>query len=129
MLISIIKDHEYELDEDFYVELYDPATMTRLLGSDCLAVITIIDDDKPGYVKMKSYQKVAHTNDNVVKLELLRMKGSDGQIQVAYKTCLKDFFNHPATPGVHFKQIDEEIVTFEAGEASKVIEIPIFVDR
>jgi len=76
--------------------------MTRLLGSDSIATITIIDDDKPGYIKMKSYQKVAHINDSVVKLELLRMKGSDGEIQVGYKTCLKNFFSHPATAGVHY---------------------------
>ncbi len=40
--------------------------------------VMIIDNDKPGYIKMKSYQKVAHINDEVVRLELVRMKGADG---------------------------------------------------
>ena len=46
--ITIFDDEQWEPDEDFYVELYDPETKERLPGADTRTTVTILDDDKPG---------------------------------------------------------------------------------
>jgi hypothetical protein len=46
--IKIIDDDEVELDEDFYIELFDLETKRILPGSDTKCTVTIIDDDKAG---------------------------------------------------------------------------------
>jgi hypothetical protein len=46
--VKIRDDDNWEPDEDFYVQLYDPNTMEELQGQDCRTRVTIIDDDKPG---------------------------------------------------------------------------------
>lgn len=54
MKIEILDDEECEPDEDFYVQLYDPNTLEELEGRDTKTRITIIDDDKPGFISFKS---------------------------------------------------------------------------
>lgn len=46
--IKIIDDDDWEPDEDFFVQLYDPSTRQPLGGQDTQTKVTIIDDDKPG---------------------------------------------------------------------------------
>jgi hypothetical protein len=46
--IEIIDDDQWEPDEDFLIELYDPDTKMRLVGADTQCRVTIIDDDEPG---------------------------------------------------------------------------------
>lgn len=46
--VGIKDDDNWEPDEDFFVQLYDPDTNAELLGQDCKTRVTIIDDDKPG---------------------------------------------------------------------------------
>lgn len=48
--IGIIDDDEWEPDEDFYVELYDRDTSKRIQGDDAKTRVTILDDDKPGFL-------------------------------------------------------------------------------
>lgn len=52
--VKISDDDEWEPDQDFYIELYDPATGLRLSKKDTKTTVTIIDDDKPG---MLSFEK------------------------------------------------------------------------
>ena len=52
--ITIVNSKEFEPDEEFYVELYNPATGKRLKGQDTRTIITIIDDDKPPVLCFKS---------------------------------------------------------------------------
>ena len=48
--IKIFDDDEWEPDEDFFVQLYEPESMKELEGKDTRTKITIIDDDKPGQI-------------------------------------------------------------------------------
>ena len=41
-------DDNWEPDEDFFVQLYNPSTGEELTGQDTKTRVTIIDDDKPG---------------------------------------------------------------------------------
>lgn len=51
--IGIKDDENWEPDEDFYVELYDPETKNKLEGEDCRTRVTIIDDDRPGVLQFE----------------------------------------------------------------------------
>ena len=42
----IVDDLEYEPDEDFYIELFDPNTNKRLIGDDTRATVTILDEER-----------------------------------------------------------------------------------
>ena len=46
--VKIRDDDNWEPDEDFFVQLYDPNTLEELKGADTKTRVTIIDDDKPG---------------------------------------------------------------------------------
>ena len=46
--VKINDDDNWEPDEDFFVQLYDPNTREELEGQDTRTRVTIIDDDKPG---------------------------------------------------------------------------------
>lgn len=46
--IEILDDDQWEPDEDFLIEIYDPTTKERLPGADTQCRVTIIDDDEPG---------------------------------------------------------------------------------
>lgn len=48
--IPIVDDEEWEPDLDFFVELYDPNTQTRLPGDDTRTKVTILDEDFPGTI-------------------------------------------------------------------------------
>jgi hypothetical protein len=48
--VHIRDDDNWEPDEDFYVQLYNPNTMEELQGQDTRTRVTIIDDDKPGQI-------------------------------------------------------------------------------
>lgn len=48
--IGIMDDDDWEPDEDFFVQLYDPNGNGELQGQDCRTRVTIIDDDKPGQI-------------------------------------------------------------------------------
>jgi hypothetical protein len=52
--IGIMDDEDWEPDEDFYVELYDPGTGYKLKGKDTVCTVTIIDDDKPGTLSLET---------------------------------------------------------------------------
>ena len=46
--VIINDDDNWEPDEDFFAQLYDPDTGADLIGQDTRTRVTIIDDDKPG---------------------------------------------------------------------------------
>lgn len=61
--VGIKDDDNWEPDEDFFVQLYDPNTNEELTGQDTKTRVTIIDDDKPGQICFESTKaiKVAPT--------------------------------------------------------------------
>lgn len=46
--IGLVDSHDWEPDEDFFVELCDETTKQRLDGDNTECKITILDDDNPG---------------------------------------------------------------------------------
>ena len=84
--VKIIDDDTFEPDEDFYIEIYDPETGERLPGSDTRTKITIIDDDKPGKFGFSSRLLHVCAEDKVAKLKILRQQGTDGQIQLKFRS-------------------------------------------
>jgi hypothetical protein len=48
--IAIVDDPDVEPDEDFHVLLLDEQTSQPLPGCDTKAVVTIVDNDDPGYL-------------------------------------------------------------------------------
>jgi len=58
--VTILNSRELEPDEEFYIELFDPATDQRISGSDSRTTITIIDDDRPPVICFKEKGIIEH---------------------------------------------------------------------
>lgn len=84
--VSIVNDDSFEPDEDFLIELYDPATKKKLEGRDTQVKITILDDDKPGKIVFENARVRQAVNMNLCTVTVKRVEGSDGEISVKYRT-------------------------------------------
>ena len=87
--ISIIinDDDNWEPDEDFFVQLYDPQTNEELSGDDTRTRVTIIDDDKPGQIYFEESKAIkAVAMDGEVQVVILRKNGSDGTVKIDFET-------------------------------------------
>lgn len=123
--IEIIDDDSWEPDEDFYVQLYDPNTLEELEGRDTKTRITIIDDDKPGFVSFESNQTITTlAQTGVAYVHLKRENGSDGVVTVYFKTEELDKTENTARDGKDYVG-KRGTITFEPQETSKTIEIEI----
>jgi len=125
--IKIVDDDNWEPDEDFYVELYDPesAAKERLPGEDTRTRITIIDDDRPGILAFEAKGQTKHpANERECRLKVIRLHDSDGQITVKYRTLQIDKSSRTATPGKDYEHVEGEL-TFIHRESEKEIVIPI----
>ena len=80
--IKIVNDDNWEPDENFYVELYDPKTEEKLPGEDTKTTITIIDDDKPGNLSFPKRIVPALITEDKVEIDVIRKDGNDGVITV-----------------------------------------------
>lgn len=123
--VGIKDDDNWEPDEDFFVQLYDPNTNEELVGQDTKTRITIIDDDKPGQICFENTKaiKVAPT-DEVCEVKVIRKNGSDGRVTVDYKTMNLGHQEHVAQAGKHYEHSEGTLV-FENTEIEKSIKIPI----
>jgi len=123
--IIIHDDDDWEPDEDFYIELYDPDTKVKLEGADCKTTVRIIDDDNPGTLSFEAGDLYQHTaNEAVCVMKVIRSNGCSGKIQCAYKTIELNREKDTATPGKHYEHVEGTLV-FEHNNAEKLIEIPI----
>ena len=123
--VKIHDDEEWEPDEDFFLDLYDAKTNTRLIGGDTTTKITIIDDDKPGDLVFEEKRSLKHpANQNICRVRVNRINGSDGPIKVNYRTVELDKSDKTAIEGVHFTGV-KGVLEFEANQIEKTIEIPI----
>lgn len=85
--VKIIDDEGWEPDEDFFIQLYQPGTNTKLEGADCCTRVTIIDDDEPGQLSFEYPMGVQVTpEEGEVKIKIKRDRGSDGVVTVDYET-------------------------------------------
>lgn len=84
--IEIIDDDNWEPDEDFLVELYDPETKVRLQGEDTICRVTIIDDDEPGQLSFAERNIKVLGKDGKAFVRVVRTNGSDGLIKCKFET-------------------------------------------
>ncbi len=122
--VTINDDDEWEPDEDFYVELYDPNTKDRLTGDDTQCTVTIIDDDKPGTLSFESRSIKVIAATKLAQIRVVRQNGCDGKISCEFRTIALDDTPHTATAGVDYEH-NEGVLEFIHGETEKVIEIII----
>lgn len=79
--VTIHDDDDWEPDEDFYVELYDPDTQNKLEGADCRTTVRIIDDDNPGVISFEQGDLYQHAaNEAVCVLKVIRSNGCSGKV-------------------------------------------------
>ena len=101
--VKILDDDDWEPDEDFFVQLYDPATLEELIGKDTKTRVTIIDDDKPGQIYFEEQKGIkALASEPTCDVVILRKNGSDGVVTVDWTTVQLDDSEHTATPDIDF---------------------------
>ena len=56
---------------------------TKLSGQDTKTVVTIIDDDQPGFIAFKETKKIRHlATEPKCQVKIVRTKGTDGVVTV-----------------------------------------------
>jgi len=101
--IKINDDENWEPDEDFHVQLYDPETRKPLEGQDTKTTVTIIDDDKPGQICFEEQGNIkALATTGVALINIIRKNGCDGDVHVDYETVQLGASEHTASPNVDF---------------------------
>lgn len=127
--IGIVDDNEWEPDEDFLIELYDPTTQDRLDGKDTQTRVTIIDDDQPGIISWSQRHVRMHYKDEKVVCKLVRQHGCDGTVSVKVTSEeSKDSVHEKAVKFEQFKPIVSEDVVFLHGETEKEVTVNLIVD-
>lgn len=104
--VIINDDDNWEPDEDFFAQLYDPVSGAELQGQDTRTRVTIIDDDKPGQICFKETKSIqALASEEFANVVIERKNGSDGIVTVDYTSIELDETDHTATAGVDFEAV------------------------
>lgn len=123
--IIIHDDDNWEPDEDFFVQLFDPMNDSELEGQDTKTRVTIIDDDKPGQICFEEPKGVkAAANEEFAEIVILRKNGSDGIVTVDYDCVQLDSSDHTATPYKDYEP-QKGTLTFQHGETKKSVQVKI----
>ncbi|CAF4280135.1 unnamed protein product, partial [Rotaria socialis] len=122
--IHVIDDNQWEPDETFFVKLSLPESEENhaKVGSKTVALVTIINDDEPGYIHFEEPINLVKESVGKAEIKVARVNGADGRVSVHYRT--KDI---EAVATRDYEPADSELV-FEHGEISKIIAIPIIND-
>ena len=123
--VGIKDDDNWEPDEDFFVQLYEPNTNEELVGQDTKTRVTIIDDDKPGQICFENTKgiKVSPT-EKEVEIKIIRKNGSDGKVTVDYETIQLGHQEHVAQAGKHYEETRGQLV-FENTQTEKSVFVKI----
>ncbi|XP_041473930.1 sodium/calcium exchanger 3-like isoform X3 [Lytechinus variegatus] len=121
--IEIIDDYEWEPDETFFVKLHVDTKGTAILGTQSIVEVTIINDDEPGTLEFTKTSFIVKESIGSAVLPVIRNQGSDGKIEVSWRTKDLEAVNGQDYTG------GEGTLTFEHGEREKFIEIPIIDDQ
>jgi len=114
--VKIRDDDNWEPDEDFFCQLYDPNTYEELKGQDTRTRVTIIDDDKPGQICFEETKQIkAIASEKKAEIVIIRKNGSDGEVKIDYETIELDQSAHTATKGVDYEHV-QGCLTFKQGE-------------
>lgn len=122
--VPIKDDEDWEPDEDFYLEIYNPETGKILDGEDIRCTVTIIDDDKPGMLVFETRNLKVIASEGKAVVKVLRQHGSDGRISCHYTTMELDDTEHTAVAGKDFEACSG-VLEFEGGETTKEIIVKI----
>jgi hypothetical protein len=120
--VKLLKDHLYEVNETIILTLSVPSLGLQV-GTPNPAVLTIIDDDKPGAFSFSSVAYSADEDESKVEIRVLRNGGSDGEVTVEYAISAGT-----ATPGQDFIA-DSGTLTFEHGESVATIKLKLIKDE
>lgn len=90
---------EWEPDEEFSVELYDPRTGYAIKGKDVKCSVTIIDDDNPGILSFLKAEIRVLISDAEAKITVVRKDGCKGNITCRFKTVEVEDKNKRAIVG------------------------------
>ena len=114
--------------------MLDENTQELLEGTDTECVVTILDEDKPGFVGFKERFVTVNRRDAYVFVELERLDGSDGDIS-CYATTIVDVELLPgkvaAISGKDFIPLENMQVEFPHNSVSArlKIEMPDCTDK
>jgi solute carrier family 8 (sodium/calcium exchanger) len=87
--IPVKNDAEWAPDKDFMVLICDESG-EKLIGDDCEAKVTILEDDKPGILGFEERQINVSRKQSKVSVKIIRTDGSDGKAKVTIKTIKAD---------------------------------------
>lgn len=118
--VPLINDAIYQGDLAFQVRI--AAGQASVLGTPSVANVTILDDEPSSIVSFASATFTANESDNVATLELVRT----GRTDVSSGVVLEPTTGGTATSADHPPFADR--ITFQVGETSKTVKIPITND-
>ena len=119
--IPIYDDSAIEGDETIQVNL--TGFLGSYPGAITTTVLTIVDDDfGPGQISFASNSFSVNEADGTTSVTVSRSSGNTGLVSVQYTTTAGS-----ATPGSDYTQTTD-VLSFENGETSKTISIPIVND-
>ncbi|GIX94935.1 adhesion G-protein coupled receptor V1 [Caerostris darwini] len=120
--IPLLDDDIRGPDVSVRLMLVQPSKKTDIVGESC--VLDILDDDMiPGYLELEKSMLSVPENVGSVRLNVLRLDGTDGQIRVKYQTVPDS-----AVSGSDFSTAVGELV-FEEGEKAKTLTVDIVDDE
>ena len=109
------------------MKLYDVDSNELLEGRDRETRITIIDDDKPGYIafEKKDGSVKVSADEETAEIKLVRTNGSDGTVRVYYRTISLGEGSKYAQPGVDYEHVENAECVFLHGETEQTIKLTI----
>lgn len=126
IIVEIIDDKKWEPTEEFFLRLSllpSESEHTNVeLGRLSIMEITIIDDDDPGIIMFEKRGLLVKESAGSVEVPVIRLKGSDGEVTVKWKTI-----DRSAISGRDYKGGSGDL-TFKSGEIRRLLEIPIIND-
>ncbi|XP_066905580.1 sodium/calcium exchanger 1 isoform X1 [Halyomorpha halys] len=124
LIVEIVNDNKWEPNEEFFLRLslLRDENQNVELGRISIMEVTIIDDENPGIVLFEKRGTVVKESAGKVSVGVTRVKGSDGDISVKWKTIDKS-----AISGKDYEGGTGEL-NFKHGETFRSIEIPITND-
>eukprot|EP00117_Sycon_ciliatum_P003637 scpid12072/ scgid0623/ Sodium/calcium exchanger 2; Na(+)/Ca(2+)-exchange protein 2 len=121
--ISIATDDTYETDEEFYVVLKSAEGV--MIADPSIAKVKIVDDDQPGVFTFDSPRYFTHDGELEMKCTIVREFGSDGVVDVKYRTLDGSGRGGRDADGDYDYMTQSGTVVFQSRETSKEILVPV----
>ncbi|GAB6025946.1 hypothetical protein CHUAL_011915 [Chamberlinius hualienensis] len=123
IMVEIVNDSQWEPDEVFFLKLSIPGNSQGVvLGRVGIMEITILNDDEPGIIQFKKRGLLVTESCGNAVIPVERIKGSDGEVTVKWRTVDKTAFSGRDFVG------GQGQITFKHTEVEIHLEIPIVND-